>query len=157
MAEHDLIRENAPGARETLCPGLASPALDIRIPNRSTCTTVPGQFKKRTFPTQNVKIEMTHLEKGALNIPFCGRQDADITHHPQSLFFLTQGTQVALTHTPGEQAPATSSLLLFCPTPDCRTGVQKRICCYVLESSEGKFGGQVLAFEFGPERTLVTG
>lgn len=123
--------ENAPNARETLCPGcpsLASPFLEIKIPNQSTCTTVPGQFKKKTFPTQNLKTEKAHLEKGDLNISFCGRQDVDITHNRQSLFFLTQGIHAALTHKPGSRHAASflssSQLknwgleedLLLCPT-----------------------------------------
>lgn len=98
-------KENAPSARETLCPGcpsLASPALEIKIPNQSTCTTIPGQFKKKPFPTQNLKIERTHVEKGALNISFCGMQDVDITHNRQSLFFLTQGIHAALSQ-PGSR------------------------------------------------------
>lgn len=71
-----------------------------KIPNQSICTTVPGQFNEKTFPTPNLKIERTHLEKGALNISFCSRQDVDITQNHQSLLFVTRGIRAALTHKP---------------------------------------------------------
>lgn len=120
-------KENAPSARETLCPGcpsLASPALSIKTPYQSTCATLPGQFKKKTFPTQNLKTERTHLAKGALNVSFCGRQDADTAHSPQSLVFLTQGTHAALAHKPRSAHPLPPRCFSV-PLPTAQSGFRR--------------------------------
>lgn len=152
--------ENVPNARETLCPGcpsLASPFLEIKIPNQSTCTTVPGQFKKKTFPTQNLKIEKAHLEKGDLNISFCGRQDVDITHNRQSLFFLTQGIHAALTHKPGSRH-AVSLCFFSVQLPAEKLGFRRGFTAMSYKAQWESWGwGQVVTFKLVLERAFAIG